>query len=152
MILQRGCRLESESLVNIRIAPIPTDSESCREWGLEWGLSESSPGNPEAAGVGDKRSEPTHSVANHLLPSCPAAHMGDANSRRQPSLQRERKSLLNPRISDNSGVHVSAGPPRAVNLRRPAAWSTCCSHTSVALCCQSPPRSIVSRATSLRRS
>lgn len=43
----------------MRIAPIPTDSESCGEWGLERGLSESSPGNPEAAGVGDPGSEPT---------------------------------------------------------------------------------------------
>lgn len=152
MILQHGCPLESESLVNMRIAPIPTDSESCGEWGLERGLSESSPGNPEAAGVGDPGSEPTHSAANHFLPSCPAAHIGDANCRRQSSLQRERKSLLNPRISENNGVHISVGPLRAVNLRQPAAWSTSCSHTSVALCCQSPLRSIISRATSLRRS
>ena len=80
--------------------------------------------------------EVPHCTANYFLPCYPTAHMGDANFRRQPPFQGERKSLLKPGISENNRVQTSANL-RAANLRQPAAWlggaGAFCSHTSVAL-------------------
>lgn len=150
LILQHGCPLESESFVSIRIAyPRPPDSESCRAWARELGLAEISPGNSEAAGVRDPRSEWTQSAAHYSFPCSPTPHITQVNShlrfkgRETSSEARDLWEQWGPDLSESS---------RAAVRLFPAASKTFSSHTSVALHLPCPQRDIVSRATSLTRS
>ena len=150
MILQHGCPLESESFVNSRIVyPRPTDSESCRAWAQEPGLAEISPGNSEAAGVRDPRSEPTQWAAHRSFPCSSTTHIAHDNfclhfnGREKPSEARNLGKQQGPDLSKSSGVADGLFP---------AASTTFSSHASVALHFPCPLRDIVSRATSLTRS